>query len=771
MIDNNLFGMDMVDFVDVFEIVNDADRESSCDIEFECSASQILNPRRLTQYSQKRDNATGEFPKYHVLPSVVAMLENLGLSTASASQSRHSDDIISMNQLEKYKDIIKRIFKAESVCDRMILDIPKAYSLLNNLDDISPLPSQFDRISTILEQHSFAFSSQQIKRASIGLKLESSQFADPGEDNMCGHSGFEEALQEMLQQDSASDEECGHIPQLDGADDFPDWNNLWSDPSYVSDSTLGPPEFKSEVDVPFTYKHLSLPPKTYDLLSTLRQSKIPRIIHKQVFEGHDPGIKSVHGTPPVIITPAACPPLKFSEAVDWIKTSKWEERFIVRGIKPLSQIEGPTQYGSKAILSRIPNSSQLSDHDNVSILSVECFGDSRGTLLSDPEHDQILAVFWSFMSSISAEEIILSGVIMQSSSARSKLSSDMLLVKDEKQLFDELVKKVNDLDPDILCGYEIEDNSWGHLQDRSQKLNLHLARAISRSLNRRLIDPQKTENEDPYAAKRTSTFQVFGRICLNVWRIVSSELSLRSYSFENVAMQILHENYPKYRQHILRFMYYGDEHCIARPDIFVKYFALRAAANISLLIRTEMLNRTCEFARLFGVDFFSVVSRGSQYKVESLMIRLAHLENFLAFSPSKADVVRMAAPESLPLVMEPKSGFYVDPVVVLDFQALYPSIIIAYNYCFSTCLGRVNEKPFPKTFASNFVINSPDDFRIDEESLTANDQITISPNRVAFVTKDVREGILPKMLTELLEARILVKSELSAESNPVRRYS
>jgi DNA polymerase zeta len=45
-----------------------------------------------------------------------------------------------------------------------------------------------------------------------------------------------------------------------------------------------------------------------------------------------------------------------------------------------------------------------------------------------------------------------------------------------------------------------------------------------------------------------------------------------------------------------------------------------------------------EFSRVFGVDFHSVLTRGSQFKVESVMFKISKPENFMLPSPSREDV-------------------------------------------------------------------------------------------------------------------------------------
>ena len=44
----------------------------------------------------------------------------------------------------------------------------------------------------------------------------------------------------------------------------------------------------------------------------------------------------------------------------------------------------------------------------------------------------------------------------------------------------------------------------------------------------------------------------------------------------------------------------------------IQYYLLRCVANYDLLEKFNLIDRTSEFARLYGILFYSVLSRGSQ---------------------------------------------------------------------------------------------------------------------------------------------------------------
>lgn len=70
----------------------------------------------------------------------------------------------------------------------------------------------------------------------------------------------------------------------------------------------------------------------------------------------------------------------------------------------------------------------------------------------------------------------------------------------------------------------------------------------------------------------------------------------------------------------------------------LSYWVKRVRLNLAMLEQLDLIGRTGELARAFGIDFFSVLTRGSQYRVESLLVRMAHSQNYLMLSPNREQV-------------------------------------------------------------------------------------------------------------------------------------
>ena len=66
----------------------------------------------------------------------------------------------------------------------------------------------------------------------------------------------------------------------------------------------------------------------------------------------------------------------------------------------------------------------------------------------------------------------------------------------------------------------------------------------------------------------------------------------------------------------------------------VDYYMTRVKASMRILEQLDMVGKTSELSRLFGIQFLEVLTRGSQFRVESIMLRLVRAKNFIPVSPS-----------------------------------------------------------------------------------------------------------------------------------------
>ncbi|RZB70336.1 DNA polymerase zeta catalytic subunit [Asbolus verrucosus] len=408
------------------------------------------------------------------------------------------------------------------------------------------------------------------------------------------------------------------------------------------------------------------------------------------------------------------------------------------------QITGVTlnnTYGFKITPENFQNARACNECQYITIMSVELHVQTRGDLKPDPAYDSIEAVFYSITED-SPESINKSGIIAVG--ADSVKSENCDCVASEEELINEFVKLIQKWDPDLFVGYEIEMLSWGYLLDRARVLGNNLIFTLSR-----IIDGKNSRNYDD-----DGSLKITGRIVLDVWRLLRHEIALQSYTFENIVYHILHQRIPLYSFKDLSSWWNSSLH----RHRTISYYSFRAEGSLKIMEQLDLIGRTSELARLFGIQFFEVLSRGSQFRVESMMLRLAKPLNYIPVSPSVQQRAKMKAPEFLPLILEPESRLYVDPVIVLDFQSLYPSMIIAYNYCFSTCLGKVIHlgKNSPFEFGATQLKVSRDRVR----KLVNGDCLNFSPCGVAYVKSHIRDGILPRMLREILETRLMVKNSM-----------
>ncbi|ANZ76042.1 BA75_02457T0 [Komagataella pastoris] len=459
-------------------------------------------------------------------------------------------------------------------------------------------------------------------------------------------------------------------------------------------------------------------------------------------------------------------PKSFSYVKEWLSHERQ-----TKSMKLITQVFGVTPNSNNQF---VYPSMHKTLHQRPSVenhlisLCAECHISTRENKAPNPQTDAIKAIFWTFESQHSEIDLQIedSGIFVwqenvnEESMRKLRLLSKqpVAVLESEIELIQEFVSLVEYIDPDIITAFEPNSSSWGYMIERCKHVyDLDLCEKFSRVQYK-----FNNKTKDQWGYTHGSTFKITGRHVLNLWRALTHEITLTNYTLENLVYHILHLRIPHYNYGVLSKWFESENP--RYKSLVLNYFTQRVALEVQIINQIQLISKVTEEAKLIGIDFYSVLSRGSQFKVESLLVRLTKQENLLMISPSKKDVFEQDPLTYVPLIMEPEAAFYKSPIVVLDFQSLYPSLVIAYNYCYTTCLGRMQGYDALKEQTMGVTKNKLPAGVLE----VLKHHITLSPNGLMFVKSNVRRSVIGKMLIDLLDTRILVKSAMKKLGNDPR---
>ncbi|MGB6441822.1 MAG: DNA polymerase domain-containing protein, partial [Thermoplasmata archaeon] len=266
----------------------------------------------------------------------------------------------------------------------------------------------------------------------------------------------------------------------------------------------------------------------------------------------------------------------------------------------------------------------------------------------------------------------------------------------ERAILEEFVRIIEREDPDVITGYNIGGYDIPLLIERAKAVGLpelFLGREHSapREMGERL-------------------WKITGRIVADAWWAARRELHPKQETLQYVARTLLGDSKLDVDRRNISAEWERDRERV------MEYCEHDADLALRILLRLRSIDKAADLATVAHLPLEEGLNGRTSLFIDALLIPRADEEG-VGVLPSHR--TGRDNPIEGGYVHSIRPGIY-RWVVVLDFKSMYPSIIIARNLCFTTL--------------------SPEG-------------TTVAPSGARFLAPEVRKGIIPKILGDLLADR------------------
>ena len=243
-----------------------------------------------------------------------------------------------------------------------------------------------------------------------------------------------------------------------------------------------------------------------------------------------------------------------------------------------------------------------------------------------------------------------------------------------------------------------------------------------------------------------------GRFIFDLFHEVKKGYKLDSYKLDNVSK-----------------LYLGDNKIdMPAKEMFARYkegdpVKLREVAEYCIkdtLLPHRLLSKMCilinllEMAKATWVPLCFLVERGQQIKVFSQLTKKAREMGFMVPTIQYGQLAEQGYEGAT--VLDAQKGAYYKPITALDFEGLYPSIMMAHNLCYSSLVMDPKYENVPGVEYETFEIPVPS--KVEGQPPT---------KRMCKFAQGV-PTLLPSILIELKQFRKQAKKDMAATTGALQ---
>jgi DNA polymerase delta subunit 1 len=259
-------------------------------------------------------------------------------------------------------------------------------------------------------------------------------------------------------------------------------------------------------------------------------------------------------------------------------------------------------------------------------------------------------------------------------------------VDSEEELIETWVKFIIKTDPDILVQYNGYDFDWKYTCARAKLLGIdYILENLSRIESKPAHLHEDQLNTSAYGDNTMKYLKMYGVTQFDLMFLIKKEHKLESYKLNSVAEHFTGDKKDDLSPADLFNYNTSTKDKIA---LVVKYCAQDTWLLIDLMLKLRIVTNMIGMSNITMVPIQYIELRGQQIRVHTQIAYETKQENFLIptvdYKPKDSDDEEENFEGAT--VLDATPGAHFEPIAGLDFASLYPSIMIAHNYDYSTII-------------------------------------------------------------------------------------